>query len=373
MSMPYSTSSARSGKEASGKVEAERASGVSDYFAVLVTVEATAEGALKGDGEAGAADAARQYGAADPTAEAEAGVELGAAAGAEVGAEASDASAAADDRNRTRTSPKAAPAEKGRFMRQGTAAWALPLGAGLALAAIWQAGLIHAVLGLAAYQLPLPSAIFRAAADNAGLLFRSAGYTLLEAAAGIAAGTLLGWLAAAMAAAMPRWGSGALLLAASLGAVPIVALAPIMNLWLGDGLASRAAVAAAATLAPMAIGSYRGLTSADSASMDLMNVLGAGAVPAFFKLRLPSSLPAMLTAFKISTAGGLIAAMVSEFFYSSRGLGYLLSNSVKIARMPLGWACIGAAAAAGIGMYMLVQAAERRLLLWHPEFRRRRS
>ncbi|PLT46037.1 ABC transporter permease subunit [Paenibacillus sp. FSL W8-1187] len=243
----------------------------------------------------------------------------------------------------------------------------LPLAAGLAVLALWQAELFHALLGLRTYQLPLPSAIAAAAAANAELLLRSAGVTLAEAWLGLAAGSLLGWLAAAAAVLRPALGRGALLLAAALSAVPIVALAPLFSLWLGDGIASRAGVAAVASLAPMALGSWRGLTSPSPAELDLMRSLGASKAAEFRKLRLPSSLPYTLTALKINAAASLIAAIVSEFFFASRGLGYLLSNSVKIARMPLGWACIAVAAAAGIASYGLLQLAERRLLHGRPD------
>ncbi|MNC83471.1 hypothetical protein D3C75_1374470 [compost metagenome] len=61
----------------------------------------------------------------------------------------------------------------------------------------------------------------------------------------------------------------------------------------------------------------------------------------------------------------MIGAIVGEFFFSSRGLGYLLSNSIKVAKMPLGWSCIVLAAIAGVIFYLVVERLEKVFIKWH--------
>ncbi|MNO05036.1 Binding-protein-dependent transport system inner membrane component [compost metagenome] len=73
----------------------------------------------------------------------------------------------------------------------------------------------------------------------------------------------------------------------------------------------------------------------------------------------------MFTALKINATASMIGAIVGEFFFSSRGLGYLLSNSIKVAKMPLGWACIVLAAIAGVIFYLIVERLEKVFIKWH--------
>ncbi len=241
----------------------------------------------------------------------------------------------------------------------------LPLVAGILFLVLWQGRVVHDVLNLRTYQLPLPSTIAQAAYENAALLLAYAGYTLSEAVLGLAVGSSLGLIIAVCATFWPRWGSGGVWLVAALNAVPIVALAPITNLWFGDGMGSRMAIVSVTTMAAMAVGAYKGLTAVDPLAMDFMQANAASRWQIFRYVRIYNSLPYVLTALKVNTTAAMIGAIVGEFFYSSKGLGYLLSNSIKVAKMPLGWACIVIAALAGIAFYLLADSLERLLLRWH--------
>ncbi|WP_310551035.1 ABC transporter permease [Paenibacillus glufosinatiresistens] len=245
----------------------------------------------------------------------------------------------------------------------------LPLLAGIAFLAAWQLELFHRLFDLKKYQLPLPSAIVEALRENSSLLATYTGYTLTEAVLGMLAGSALGFVVAIAASGWPRWGGSGLSLAAALNAVPIVALAPILNLWFGDGIGSRVAIVMAATTPAMAINAFKGMSSVDPLALDLMRSCAASRSAVFRHLRIRSSLPHVFTALKINTTASMIAAIVGEFFYSSRGLGYLLSNSIKVAKMPIGWSCIVLAAVAGVLFYLLVEGIERRLIKWHPSRR----
>ncbi|QYR21872.1 ABC transporter permease [Paenibacillus sp. sptzw28] len=245
----------------------------------------------------------------------------------------------------------------------------LPLLAGLLFLAAWQLQLFHSLFNLKTYQLPLPSAIGEAMADNAGLLLSYTGYTLTEAVLGMLLGSLAGFFVALAATVWPRWGSGGVLLIASLNAVPIVALAPIMNLWFGDGIGSRVAIVMVSTMAAMAINANKGMNAVDPLALDLMHSYAATKSEVFRYLRFSTSLPYVFTALKINTTASMIGAIVGEFFFSSRGLGYLLSNSIKVAKMPLGWSCIVVAAVAGVIFYLLMERLEKLFIRWHPSQR----
>jgi NitT/TauT family transport system permease protein len=245
----------------------------------------------------------------------------------------------------------------------------LPLLAGVLFLLAWEKQLFHRLLDLKIYQLPLPSAIGEAIKENRELLLSYTRYTLTEAVWGMLAGSAAGFAIALAATAWPRWGAGSILLVASLNAVPIVALAPIMNLWFGDGMGSRVAIVMATTMAAMAINAHKGMKMVDPLSLDLMHSYAAKKHEVFLYLRIPNSLPYVFTALKINTTASMIGAIVGEFFVSSRGLGYLLSNSIKVAKMPLGWSCIVVAAIAGVLFYLIVEVLERVFIKWHPSRR----
>ncbi|MBB3110774.1 NitT/TauT family transport system permease protein [Paenibacillus phyllosphaerae] len=246
---------------------------------------------------------------------------------------------------------------------------AIPALGGLLFLASWQLELFHRLWGLRTYQLPLPSAIAQAMGENASLLWDYTLYTWTEAVLGLLFGSALGFLVALIATAWPRWGAGGVLLVAALNAVPIVALAPIMNLWFGGGIGSRIAIVAISTMAAMAMNVHKGMSSVDPLSLDLMHGYAAKKLQVFRYLRIPASLPYVFTALKINTTASMIGAIVGEFFFSSRGLGYLLSNSIKIAKMPLGWSCIIVAAALGVAFYLLMEGLEKMCMRWHPSRR----
>lgn len=245
----------------------------------------------------------------------------------------------------------------------------LPLFAGVLFLLLWEYQVFHRIFDLKKYQLPLPSAIAEAMRDNFSLLLSYTGYTLTEAVLGMLIGSACGFLIALAATAWPRWGGGSLTMVAALNAVPIVALAPIMNLWFGDGIGSRAAIVTATTMAAMAINAYKGMAAVDPLALDLMHSYAAGKPAVFRYLRIQNSLPYVFTALKINATASMIGAIVGEFFFSSRGLGYLLSNSIKVAKMPLGWSCIVLAAIAGVIFYLVVERLEKAFIKWHPSQR----
>lgn len=245
----------------------------------------------------------------------------------------------------------------------------LPLLAGVLFLVLWEYQVFHRIFDLKKYQLPLPSAIAEAMRDNFSLLLSYTGYTLTEAVVGMLIGSACGFLIALAATAWPRWGGGSLTMVAALNAVPIVALAPIMNLWFGDGIGSRAAIVTATTMAAMAINAYKGMAAVDPLALDLMHSYAAGKPAVFRYLRIQNSLPYVFTALKINATASMIGAIVGEFFFSSRGLGYLLSNSIKVAKMPLGWSCIVLAAIAGVIFYLVVERLEKVFIKWHPSRR----
>jgi NitT/TauT family transport system permease protein len=148
-------------------------------------------------------------------------------------------------------------------------------------------------------------------------------------------------------------------------AIPIIALAPVANNWFGMGMGSKIAVVAVFTMATMAINVYRGLNVLKPFSQDLMLSYAADKKTIFVKLRLPNSLPNILTALKICSTSSIMAAIISEFFSSFQGIGFEMSTALKLADMSNAWAYILIAAVFGIVMYSIILLVERYAMSWH--------
>lgn len=266
--------------------------------------------------------------------------------------------------------------QEGPTQKQTVKAWSgkfgkivLPLLAGIVFFVLWEVQFFHTVLNLKTYQLPLPSVILEAIRDNISTLISFSGYTFIEAFLGLLLGSSIGFIIALIATAFPKWGKGTLTLVVALNAVPIVALAPIMNLWFGSGIGSRVAIVTVTTMVAMAVNAHKGMSNVNPLSLDLMHAYAANKVQVFRYLRIANSLPYVFTALKINATASMIGAIVGEFFYASKGLGYLLSNSIKVAQMPLGWACIVIASIVGITFYLVVELLEKLFMKWHPSER----
>lgn len=260
--------------------------------------------------------------------------------------------------------------KKGR-RRSEKKAWLLPLVFGLLFLMAWQTGLFHKLFRLELYQLPLPSAIASSLRENAEMLWRYSLFTGMEILVGCLAGSLLGLIAASAASFAPKALKGGIAMLAALNAVPIIALAPVMNNWFGSGAASKIAIVSVMTMSTMAVGAYKGLRSIEPMYVELMHVYAASRRSVFIKLRFKNGLPHFFTALKINMSTSIIGAIVGEFFISSRGLGFLLSDQIKLGNMPLAWSCITIAAALGIVLFYLVQLAEKLAIPWHVAQRNR--
>jgi NitT/TauT family transport system permease protein len=246
--------------------------------------------------------------------------------------------------------------------------WPAVFGLGFLLA--WQLGGFHALLGFKPFQLPVPTEIVRTLAENMPKALGDCFVTVSGAIAGMLIGSSIGFAVAALATAFPAWGYGGLIVLSAFNAVPIVALSPIMNRWFPTGMGQKIGVVTVVTMAAMAINAYRGLSDLKPFSLDLMRSYAARKRTVFFSLRLPNCLPSVFTALKINITSAMIAAIVSEYFASSTsGLGFGIKDNLRKAEMAMGWAYITIASVAGIALFLVIAAIERRAIRWHPSQR----
>jgi NitT/TauT family transport system permease protein len=240
---------------------------------------------------------------------------------------------------------------------------------GLWMLILWEAF----VAGFAVPQLvwPAPSVIWAKIAASVPTLVADFRQTFLKGAiAGYAIGSGSGFLAALVADRFAFLRRGLLPVANMASALPIIGIAPIMVMWLGFDWPSKAAVVAVMTFFPVLVNTVAGLAAADAMERDLMRTYAAGYWQSMFKLRLPSALPFIFTAFKINTTLALIGAIIAEFFGTPIvGMGFRISTEVGRMHLDMVWAEIAVAAVAGSAFYGVVALIERAATFWHPSFR----
>jgi NitT/TauT family transport system permease protein len=258
-----------------------------------------------------------------------------------------------------------------RFSRENLATLLYPALFGLAIVALWQTQALNKLLGADAFTLPPPSRILTIIFDNAGNILTNAQATAVVALAGLALGSLLGYALGIVAAAFPKWGVGGLTVVSAFNAVPIIAIAPILNNLTKDvsadpnfrSMVAKILVVTVTTTVSMSINAYRGLTELKPYSEDLMRSYAARPLDVFFKLRVPNSVPYIFTALRVSVPGSVIGALVSEYFAEYIvGVGRQIRENIVLAQYATAWAYIVVACLMGILLYAALLAAENGLL-----------
>ena len=237
----------------------------------------------------------------------------------------------------------------------------------LALLGLWE--LTCRVFGIAEYVVPAPSDIGHQLAMNGSRVLWHTGITVVGAAAGFLIANALSFGTAIFFTYAPVVERSAYPYLVALKSVPIVAVAPLITLWMGDGFGSKVAMAALITFFPMVVNAALGLQSADRRALDLMKVLGATDRQIFLKLRIPTALPYIASALKISAPLAVVGAIVAEIAGSSSGIGYLILVAAYKVETPLMFACVLAAALSGLLFFGLAVTIEKWLI--SPRSRRR--
>jgi len=147
-------------------------------------------------------------------------------------------------------------------------------------------------------------------------------------------------------------------------AVPIVALAPLLTVWFGPGLASKVVVCALIVFFPLLVNVVTGLRSIDPRLQDLFRMLEASRYQVIVKLEIPAVLPAFLAGLKVSGTLAGMGAVVGEFVASTCGLGYLVKQGQNLYDMPMMFAAIITLMGIALGIYGLLSLIERRALRW---------
>lgn len=248
---------------------------------------------------------------------------------------------------------------------------ALPVLFGVIIAVLWQTQVLHKLMGTDLITLPLLTRIGEIITENFGTISGHIVITVIVALGGLVTGSILGYLIAVLAALFSKWGAGGLTIVSAFNAIPIVALAPVINNWTRDistdvsirSTVAKILVVTISCTAAMSVNAFRGLTELKPFSEDLMKSYAASKLTVFLKLRLPNSLPYIFTALRVSVPACVIGALVTEYFAEETvGVGRQIRENIVKGQYPTAWAYIAVACAIGIILYALLMIAERLVL-----------
>jgi putative hydroxymethylpyrimidine transport system permease protein len=233
------------------------------------------------------------------------------------------------------------------------------------LVAAWQ--LLAVVTGAPPYILPGPGRVAAAWAEHWLLILDNAALTLAEIVLGLILGTVLGCLSAmTMAYFRParRWLLPVLVVSQ---AIPVFALAPMLVLWLGYGMASKVAMATLIIYFPVTTAFHDGLRRTDPGWLDLATTMNAGRWAVLRHVRIPAALPALASGLRVATAVAPIGAVVGEWVGASAGLGYLMLHANARMQVDVMFAALATLAFMAVALYFSVDGLLRRALPWQPE------
>lgn len=186
--------------------------------------------------------------------------------------------------------------------------------------------------------------------------------TLRETLAGFAVATGLGMVLASVLAATPLVSRAVMPTLVALHAIPKLALAPLLVVTLGFGMAPKIVMVVLVCVFPIILATATGLRSTPAELVEMSRSLCAAGWRVYLKVRLPAALPHVFVGLKTAAPLAVIGAVVGELFGATAGLGYLIR--VATSDTPLVFASLLLLAGMSIGVYYLVVAAEQLFAPW---------
>jgi len=228
----------------------------------------------------------------------------------------------------------------------------------------WLAGLLDINEAASDLLVPAPTQVAEALWNDRDLLVDNGWVTLKELLAGVALSLALG---AAFAVAMHlsetlRRAFYPLLVASQ--TIPIVAIAPVLVIWLGFGIGPTLAVIVLICFFPVTVSTLDGLRSVDQAAIRMMRTLDAGRAAILRRLELPAALPRFFSGAKVAVAVAAIGAVFGEYVSANEGLGVVIKQAQAQLLTARVFAAVVVLSAFALGLFGLLSLLERRFAWW---------
>jgi NitT/TauT family transport system permease protein len=235
------------------------------------------------------------------------------------------------------------------------------------LVALWQAAIV--VLGLKEFVVPSPLAVVQALFSPATAAqyqwWTHIGTTLGEILTAFVFTAVFGFVLALMITWSDVVRGIAMPVIAVFNSLPKIALAPLFLIWFGYGFTANVTIAILVAFFPVVLNTTTGLDAVDDDLLDLVRYLHASKLQVFLKIRIPMSLPYVVSGLKISATLSVVGAIVGEFVASSQGLGFLIKDSQAMMNTPPMFASLILISGIGLSLFATIAALEKIFMPWN--------
>jgi NitT/TauT family transport system permease protein len=214
------------------------------------------------------------------------------------------------------------------------------------------------------FLVPAPSAVWAEFARRSDLYATHTWVTLYETLLGFLLAVVLGILAAIAIVYSPVLQSVVYPVILILQIVPKVAIAPLLLIWIGYGLQSKATIALLVAFFPIVVSTATGMRATEPELLDLVKVLKGSRWQEFVKIRFPYSLPFIFSGLKVAITLAVIGAIIGEFVGGNEGLGYLIVIANAQMRTAMSFTSFILLSIMGLVLFGLIVVLERVMVPW---------
>ncbi|MFV0576438.1 MAG: ABC transporter permease [Vibrio sp.] len=227
---------------------------------------------------------------------------------------------------------------------------------------LWQA--IVVLFALPKFIVPSPFDVFQSIVSQPANLLRHTWVTLQEILLGLVLGCWIGVSASLcmlMSKTLNRWLMPILIISQ---AIPVFALAPVLMLWFGYGMASKIVMSAIIIFFPITVCCYDGLNNTPKGYLELGQTFQLTRWQMLWRIRFPAALPALASGLRVAVVIAPIGAVIGEWVGASSGLGYFMLQSNARMQTADMFAALTVLSLVSISLYFIVNYLLNRLINW---------
>ncbi|MDQ2788097.1 MAG: ABC transporter permease [Chloroflexota bacterium] len=261
--------------------------------------------------------------------------------------------------------PLAMPASRNPFgvLGGGIRRHGLPLAVLIGLVVVWEAGV--RLFRVDPHELPAPSRIFGAFRAQGNLYVDNTWRTMQETAIGFAVAVLIGLFFAFVIDATPFLRRALYPLLIGSQTIPIIAIAPLLIIQLGFGLAPKIVIIVLYCFFPIVVSTVDGLRAAEPEMLNLLRAMGANRWQLLRVARIPAAMPSIFSGVKIAATYAVTGAVVSEWLGGSKGLGVSMIRAQKSFAPDKVFAAVFIVMLLTLMLFLVIDLVARWMMPWY--------
>ncbi len=230
------------------------------------------------------------------------------------------------------------------------------------VASLW-AGIV-AWFRIPPFIMPTPAGAFESFVANRADIGVAMASTLRNAFLGLAVALILAITLAAIFVSSKAATKAFLPLVIGLRTAPVLAIAPILIMIFGRGVATATVVVVIVAFFPIMVNAMKGFSATRRNMLEMMHVLGASWMKTFFKVRFPFALSFIFSGLRAAATSAILSAMLAEWLSGAPGMGTLILDAASYKKSGLLWAAVVCSMLMAYFIFSLTTIVERRLLAW---------